>query len=132
MFIPVYLVFVNSLKTKAEASSMGVGLADDAQWSNFAIVIETGKLLTAFGNSMLYAVGATLIGTTLAAMAAYVLSRNRTRFNRWDLLLHHHGHRDAYQLCHADQGDAGDATDQHADRHHPALRRHRKSPSASS
>jgi raffinose/stachyose/melibiose transport system permease protein len=46
-------------------------------------VIERGKLLAAFGNSVLYAVGATLIGTTLAALAAYVLSRNRTRFNRF-------------------------------------------------
>jgi raffinose/stachyose/melibiose transport system permease protein len=82
MFIPVYLVLVNSLKTKAEAASMGVGLPAAPQWENFAIVIERGKLLTAFGNSVLYAVGATLLGTTLAALAAYVLSRNRTRFNR--------------------------------------------------
>ena len=57
MFIPVYLVFVNSLKTKAEASSMGAELPDVFQWSNFATVIEKGKLLTAFGNSVLYAVG---------------------------------------------------------------------------
>jgi raffinose/stachyose/melibiose transport system permease protein len=83
MFIPVYLVLVNSLKTKAEANAMGVGLPTTLNWSNFATVIERGKLLTAFGNSVLYAVGATLIGTTLAALAAYVLSRNRTRFNRW-------------------------------------------------
>ena len=83
MFIPVYLVVVNSLKTKAEASAMGAGLPTSLNWENFAIVIERGKLLTAFGNSVLYAVGATLIGTTLAALAAYVLSRNRTRFNRY-------------------------------------------------
>jgi raffinose/stachyose/melibiose transport system permease protein len=83
MFIPVYLVLVNSLKTKAEANAMGVGLPTTLNWSNFATVIERGKLLTAFGNSVLYAVGATLIGTTLAALAAYVLSRNRTRLNRW-------------------------------------------------
>jgi len=83
MFIPVYLVLVNSLKTKAEANSMGIGLPAVPQWENFATVIERGKLLTAFGNSVLYAAGATLIGTTLAALAAYVLSRNRTRFNRF-------------------------------------------------
>ncbi len=82
MFIPVYLVFVNALKTKAEASSMGIGLPSSLNWSNFATVIERGKLVTAFGNSVLYAVTATLIGTTLAALAAYVLSRNRTRLNR--------------------------------------------------
>ena len=82
MFIPVYLVVVNSLKTRVEASSMGAGLPTSLNWQNFAVVIERGKLLTAFGNSVLYAVGATLIGTTLAALAAYVLSRNRSRFNR--------------------------------------------------
>ncbi|MBK8796648.1 MAG: carbohydrate ABC transporter permease [Anaerolineales bacterium] len=83
MFIPIYLVIVNSLKTKAEASSMSAGLPTLLQWENFATVIERGKLVTAFGNSVLYAVGATLIGTTVAALAAYVLSRNRTRFNRF-------------------------------------------------
>ena len=82
MFVPIYLLIVNSLKTRTEASSMGVDLPAALRWSNFAVVIEKGKLATAFGNSMLYAIAATLIGTMLAALAAYVLSRNRTRFNR--------------------------------------------------
>lgn len=82
MATPVYLVFVNSLKTKAEASSMGADLPTVLQWSNFATVIEKGKLLGAFGNSLLYAFAATAIGTTVAALAAYVLSRNRNRLNR--------------------------------------------------
>jgi raffinose/stachyose/melibiose transport system permease protein len=82
MAIPVYLVIVNSLKTKAQASSMGVDLPTSLNWQNFATVIERGKLVGAFGNSMLYAVAATLIGTTVAALAAYVLSRNRTPLNR--------------------------------------------------
>jgi raffinose/stachyose/melibiose transport system permease protein len=83
MFVPVYLVLVNSLKTRAEANSMSVALPTSLNWSNFATVIERGKLVTAFGNSVLYSVGATLIGITLAALAAYVLSRNRNRLNRW-------------------------------------------------
>jgi raffinose/stachyose/melibiose transport system permease protein len=82
MAIPVYLVIVNSLKTKAQASSMGIGLPTSLNWANFATVIERGKLIGAFANSMLYAVAATILGTTLAALAAYVLSRNRTRLNR--------------------------------------------------
>lgn len=82
MFTPIYLVIVNSLKTKAEANSMGAALPTSLNWANFATVIERGKLATAFGNSVLYAVGATVIGTTLAALAAYVLSRHRTRLNR--------------------------------------------------
>ena len=63
MFVPIYLLIVNSLKTRSEASSMGIDLPAAFQWSNFAVVIEKGKLATAFGNSMLYAVAATLIGT---------------------------------------------------------------------
>lgn len=81
-FIPIYLVFVNSLKTKAEASSMGIEFPTALQWSNFLTVIEQGKLISAFGNSVLYAVASTAIGITVAALAAYVLARNRTRFNR--------------------------------------------------
>ena len=79
---PIYLVFVNSLKTKVEASSMGVELPALPQWQNFSTVIQMGKLATTFGNSLIYAIGATLLGATLSALAAYVLSRNRTKFNR--------------------------------------------------
>ena len=82
MAVPIYLVVVNSLKTRAQASSMGVDLPTSLNWQNFAIVIERGKLASAFTNSMLYAVAATLVGTTVAALCAYVLSRNRTRLNR--------------------------------------------------
>jgi raffinose/stachyose/melibiose transport system permease protein len=82
MLTPVVLVFINALKTKAQASSMGVDLPTALQWQNFATVIERGKLVTAFGNSVLYAIASTVIGITLSALAAYVLARNRTRFNR--------------------------------------------------
>lgn len=81
-FTPIYLVFINSIKTKAEASSMGAQFPEQIQWSNFITVIEKGKLIGAFGNSVLYAFASTLIGITVAALAAYALSRNRTRFNR--------------------------------------------------
>jgi raffinose/stachyose/melibiose transport system permease protein len=83
MFIPVYLVFVNSLKTRAQASSMGIELPTTLQWGNFLTVIEKGKLFTAFGNSILYSIVATFLGVTVSALAAYVLSRNRSRFNRF-------------------------------------------------
>ena len=50
-------------------------------------MIEQGKLLGAFVNSVLYSVGATVICVTLSALAAYVLARNRTRCNRIIYLL---------------------------------------------
>jgi raffinose/stachyose/melibiose transport system permease protein len=80
--IPVYLVIVNALKNRAQASSMGVGLPTELHWENFVTVVERGKLVQSFVNSMLYSCGSTAIGVLLAAMAAYVLARNRTRTNR--------------------------------------------------
>lgn len=83
MAFPVYLVVVNSMKTKVQSSSMGVELPTSLEWSNFATVIDKGKLLTSFLNSMLYATASTIIGTIVAAMAAFVLSRARTPVRRF-------------------------------------------------
>jgi raffinose/stachyose/melibiose transport system permease protein len=82
MVIPVYLIVINSFKDSTQAAAMGMDLPTSFHLENFTTVIDKGKLLTSFINSMLYATSATLLGTLLSAMGAYVLSRNRTRFNR--------------------------------------------------
>jgi raffinose/stachyose/melibiose transport system permease protein len=87
VFAPIYLVFVNALKTRTEASSMGVGLPTTLQWQNFGTVVEQGKLATGFFNSVLYSIGATVVGVLLSALAAYVLARYRTRRHRIIYLL---------------------------------------------
>ena len=84
---PIYLVFVNSLKTRVDASSMGVDLPAELQWQNFSTVIDQGKLVGAFLNSLLYSVGATVLCVTLSALAAYVLARHRSRRHRLIYLL---------------------------------------------
>ena len=76
---PIYIVFVNALKTQPEASSMGVELPLNPQWGNFGTVVDQGKLVTAFFNSMLYSLGGTVLAVLLSAAAAYVLARRRTR-----------------------------------------------------
>jgi raffinose/stachyose/melibiose transport system permease protein len=83
MVLPFYLIVANSFKTKAEASSMSAALPTALRAENFSTVVSAGKLVTSFFNSMLYASGSTIIGTLFAAMAAFVLSRNRSRFNRF-------------------------------------------------
>ena len=83
MVIPFYLIVVNSFKTSADASSMSAELPASIHPENFATVISSGKLVASFFNSMLYASGSTILGTLFAAMAAFVLSRNRSRFNRF-------------------------------------------------
>lgn len=80
--IPVLLIVVNSLKDKKSAASMDLKLPSlPIQWENFLTVIEKGKLMTSFINSLIYSAGAVILCVFFAALAAYVLSRNRTRLN---------------------------------------------------
>ncbi len=83
MFVPVYLVTVNALKDKTEARRMAIQAPRTLHWDNFSAVIDQGNLETAFFNSMLYSGASTVIATTFSAMAAYVMSRNKTRLNRF-------------------------------------------------
>lgn len=83
VLVPVYVVLVNSLKDSAGARTMSAAWPETMHFENFFTVIDRGKLAQSFVNSMLYATSATLVSTLLAAMAAYVLARNRTRLNRF-------------------------------------------------
>ena len=78
-FAPIYIIFVNALKTQADASAMGPQLPLNPIWTNFTTVIDQGGLITSFFNSVLYSFGATVVAVLLAALAAYALARRRTR-----------------------------------------------------
>jgi raffinose/stachyose/melibiose transport system permease protein len=76
---PIYLVFANALKTQTDSATMGAELPLNPQWANFGTVIDQGKLLTAFFNSVLYSVGGTVLSVLVSALAAFVLARHRSR-----------------------------------------------------
>ncbi|MBR4169111.1 MAG: carbohydrate ABC transporter permease [Lachnospiraceae bacterium] len=82
--IPLLLILFNSLKDKKAASNMNLHLPSlPIQWSNFLTVIEKGKLVTSFFNSLIYSAGSVILCVLFAAGAAYVLSRNRTKLNHF-------------------------------------------------
>jgi len=83
MFVPIYLLFANSLKDEIQSRAMGVELPTSVHLENYLTVIEQGKLGIAFANSMLYATGATIIVVIFSSAAAFVLSRNRSPRNRF-------------------------------------------------
>ena len=83
VIVPVYVVIVNSFKDSTGARTMSAALPEALLFENYTTVVERGKLTQTFLNSMLYATSATIISTILAAMTAYVLSRNKTRLNRF-------------------------------------------------
>lgn len=83
LLLPLLLILFNALKTSTVASDMSLALPElPIQWENFSVVIERGKLVQSFLNSTLYSMGSVVVCTFLSAMCAYVLSRNRSRFNR--------------------------------------------------
>lgn len=83
MFVPIYLLLVNSLKDEVQSRGMGAELPASIHVENYLTVIEQGKLGAAFLNSMLYATGATIVIVILSTAAAFVLSRNRSPRNRF-------------------------------------------------
>lgn len=80
---PFYMVFINSFKTKAEAARMSLALPTKWMFSNYTEVIEKGKLIQGFSNSLLYALVATFVGVMLCAMASFVLSRRESKVNNF-------------------------------------------------
>lgn len=81
VIVPFYMVLINSFKTKAEAARMSLSLPEEWIFKNYLEVIEEGNLIQGFTNSLLYSLVATTLGVVCCAMAAFVLCRNRTKFN---------------------------------------------------
>ncbi|MCR5733932.1 MAG: carbohydrate ABC transporter permease [Lachnospiraceae bacterium] len=82
--IPLLLIAFNALKDKKSAAEMNLKLPSlPMQWANFVTVIEKGKLVTSFCNSLLYSAGSVILCVLFAALAAYVLSRNQTKINNF-------------------------------------------------
>ncbi|MEE0955899.1 MAG: carbohydrate ABC transporter permease [Eubacterium sp.] len=84
VLIPLYLVLINSFKTKGEAARMLLTFPKEG-WhpENYLAVIDQADILQGFFNSLLYAFVATTIGVLFCAMAAFVMSRKRTPVNNF-------------------------------------------------
>lgn len=82
MLVPVVMIVINSFKDKTQSTAMGIELPKTWHPENFLVVIEQGKLGQSFLNSLLYSTIAVVLSVVLAALAAFVLSRNKTKLNR--------------------------------------------------
>jgi len=74
--IPFWLVIVTASKNQAEALTPNLSLPDDWQLlQNFSTVFTDGKMLAAFGGSVLVMVPAVIGVLILGSMAAWILGR---------------------------------------------------------
>jgi len=83
MLVPLVIILLNAFKTSKEAATMSLSLPSEWVFSNFMVVIERGKLLTSFLNSLLYTSVSVIVCVLLSALASYVLSRNRSTLNKF-------------------------------------------------
>ncbi len=79
VLVPLALILLNAFKADGEALTMTIDLPQKWIFSNFSTVIEKGKLVRSFFNSVLYAGGATIITVVTGTMSAYVFSRRRSK-----------------------------------------------------
>ena len=79
VIIPMALILITAFKTDKESLGMSLALPKEWIFTNFATVIEKGKLIASFINSVVYAGFATLLTVFAGTMSAYVFSRRRTK-----------------------------------------------------
>ena len=79
--IPLYITFTVSIKPLTDMSSYWK-LPSAPHLQNFVTAFRTGNLLTAYVNTFIITLCATLAVLVLATMAAYPLARNPSRLNR--------------------------------------------------
>ncbi|MEQ3338234.1 carbohydrate ABC transporter permease [Clostridium butyricum] len=83
VIIPMVVLFLNSFKSQSESNRMSLSLPKEWIFSNYKTVIEQGKLITSFLNSLLYSASSVIIIVILVAAAAFVISRNRKGINNF-------------------------------------------------
>lgn len=83
VILPFYMVLINSFKTKGEAARLSLALPTKWVFTNYSEVISKAKLWIGLRNSLIYAFGATLLGVLVCSMAAFVMSRNKTKLNKF-------------------------------------------------
>ncbi|MFZ0530783.1 MAG: carbohydrate ABC transporter permease [Propionicimonas sp.] len=82
MLVPLLLIVFTAFKGGDDSRSMSFSLPERWDLGNFATVIEKGRLVNGFLNSLLYSGVGTVLTVMLAAMAAYVFSRRRNGLNK--------------------------------------------------
>ena len=84
---PLYLVFVNSVKTVREIYLSPLGLPVEISWNNFGRVMEKIDFGQALKDSLFFVVFGVAGLLVICSMAAYRLARHRTRVNKFVYLL---------------------------------------------
>ena len=81
IFIPLYLVFINSFKSDAESALLNLSLPSKWLLANYPKVIEEGRIFQAMLNGVIISSGTVIICILVSSMAAFILIRRKSNIN---------------------------------------------------
>lgn len=83
VLIPLIVLILNSFKTVGESNIMSLSLPKVWQPQNYKVVVEQGKLVSSFFNSLIYSTFSVVLIVAVVTAAAYVISRNHRGVNKF-------------------------------------------------
>jgi raffinose/stachyose/melibiose transport system permease protein len=84
VFVPLYFVIINSLKSSGEvAGALTANFPSVFHFENYKEILKGGRMFTAFGNSITYATCSIAVTCILASMASFIIVRKNNRINTW-------------------------------------------------
>lgn len=83
VLIPLVVLVLNSFKSVGESNALSISLPKVWQPQNYKTVIEQGKLVSSFLNSLLYSTCSVVLIVAVVSAAAYVISRNHCGANKF-------------------------------------------------
>lgn len=83
VIVPLAVLALNSFKSKGESNRLSLSLPSEWHPENYRTVIEQGKLVSSFFNSLLYSICSVVLIVILVSAAAYVISRNHRGVNKF-------------------------------------------------
>lgn len=83
VFIPLFLILINSLKDARQAALLNLALPDTFHFENYLQVFRQGKIVRGYFNSIILSAGSVFGITVSASMAAFVIERSGSRGYRY-------------------------------------------------
>lgn len=83
IIVPLLVMFLGAFKDSTEVTSFDLKLPRQWLVENFKVVIEQGKLLAAFKNSIFITFVSTMATILVSSLASLVLARRKTRLTRF-------------------------------------------------
>lgn len=78
--MPLWMVFVNSLKEKREAALFAISLPDKWLLENYIQVFKEGNVIRAFTNGLILSVASVILIIVFSALAAFVIARSSSKW----------------------------------------------------